>query len=435
MLLDFLYDTSYIMYILLTETARFLLFWNNYDLFICRVIHKIASVNIFYTKLLQACASNDAFDNIINKHLISITDNVPYTQNDIDKIILRKLQEQDHIPIFLTNAPNEDIIPINSGSISLVFVDTMRKYAIKIKRCNIEKHVEKTNLYLNMLIFITKYISYLRKLRLPQLIQKNIQKITEQLDFHKEVENILSFRQIYENVEYIHIPQPFHEITHDFPNVIVCEYMNDCYRIEHISEDKKLVFSKLILKMTFLGGLKKYMHGDLHSGNILFTEKKGYPQIVLLDFGIIMKLTNKFSKSLSIFMYNHEEYTIEQLSSIMLRAIVDIPSYSTLNNISKEEYDKHICSLLDNTTIITTMIKNKMQFNIVDILQCIQNIVVYLDENNLSQYYEINVNHDYYNFSILLIMATSVVQKLCKDNLMTIVNTVFKEMYEVDLFT
>ena len=76
-----------------------------------------------------------------------------------------------------------------------------------------------------------------------------------------------------------------------------------------------------------------------------------------------------------------------------------------------------------------------MQFNIVDILQCIQNIVVYLDENNLSQYYEINVNHDYYNFSILLIMATSVVQKLCKDNLMTIVNTVFKEMYEVDLFT
>ena len=89
MLLDFLYDTSYIMYILLTETARFLLFWNNYDLFICRVIHKIASVNIFYTKLLQACASNDAFDNIINKHLISITDNVPYTQNVIDKIILR----------------------------------------------------------------------------------------------------------------------------------------------------------------------------------------------------------------------------------------------------------------------------------------------------------------------------------------------------------
>jgi predicted unusual protein kinase regulating ubiquinone biosynthesis (AarF/ABC1/UbiB family) len=434
MLIDFLYDTSYILSMLFIETVSFCLFWN-YNLCIRNIIHNIASVNIFYTKLLQACASNDAFDSIVNKHLISITDNVPYTQKDIDKVVLRQIQEKYHIPIFLTDDPDEDIYPINSGSISLVFVDTMSKYAIKIKRRNIEKQVEKTTLYLKMLIFIIKYIPYLRKLRLPQLIQKNIEKITEQLDFQNEANNILSFRKIYENIEYIHIPQPFHYITSDFSNVIVCEYMNDCYRIENIPEEKKLIFSKLILKMTFLGGLKKYIHGDLHSGNILFTEKKGYPQLVLLDFGIIMKLSNHFSKNLSIFMYNHEEYTIEQLSSIMLTAFVDIPSYSTLNNISKEAFDKHISSLLNYTTIIPTMIKSKTQFSIVDILQCIQNIVVYIDDNNLSEYYEINVNQDYYYFSILLIMATSVVQKLCKDDLIPIVNTVFKEMYEFDLFS
>ena len=76
-----------------------------------------------------------------------------------------------------------------------------------------------------------------------------------------------------------------------------------------------------------------------------------------------------------------------------------------------------------------------MQFNIVNVLQCIKNLVIYIEENNLEQLYGINVNQDYYNLNILIIMAISVVNKLCKDDLTSLVNTVFKEMYEFDVFS
>lgn len=425
MLNQFLYDSINICYVLFSESIRYI-YTRDYDLFIKNLVFNVSSINIFYTKLLQAFASNDYLDHKMNQYLIQITDNVPYKQEDIDKELLWTIQEKYNIHIF--NGPKEeDIIPINSGSISLVFVDKEKKYAIKIKRKNIEKQMENTIHYLMFLSKIISYIPFLRKIRFHKFLQENSLKLYEQLDFQKEVSNMGAFFRIYKNIDYICIPEVLPHITEQYPNIIVSEYIDNSYRIESIPEDKKETFGIIILKIVFLGALKKYIHGDLHSGNILFTEKKGYPQIILLDFGIIFKLTNTFSQELFEFIYNLENYTTEKLSFIFLKSI--------LNNSPKVSLeDKHITHILQYTTEITSVIKNKELFDMYDFSNCISKLVFYIENNNLKEY-GIDLNQDYINLNIFIIMATTIASKLCKNNLLILVNNVLKEMFEFHLIS
>lgn len=426
MLNYFLYDVCSMVYVLFSEGIRYILY-RDYELFIKNMVFNISKINIFYTKLLQACASNDYFDEKTNHYLIQITDNVPYRQEEIDKKLLWEMQQQYNIQLFIH--PDEDIIPINSGSISLVFVDKERKYAIKIKRKNIEKQIEHTVHYLTILSHIISHIPYFRKVHFHTFLREKMLKLYEQLDFQKEVENMIIFRKVYNNIDYVYIPKVFSHITEQYSSIIVSEYIDNAYRIETIPEDKKEIFAKILLKYTFFGALKRYMHGDLHSGNILFTEKNGCHQIVVLDFGIIFKLSETFSRELFKFMFYHEEYTIEQLSIIFLKSLLDI-SPNLLENLSD---DKHINHMMKYTTELTTIIKEKSEFNMVDVLNCISNVIIYIDENSLKEY-GININQDYLYLNIVLVMSITTSNKLCKDNILILVNSIFKEMFEYDTF-
>lgn len=424
MLIHFLYDSITIMSVLFSQSIQYF-FYRNYELFIKNLVFNISKINIFYTKLLQASASNDYFDEITNQYLIQITDNVPYKKEEIDKELLWKIQRQFGIHIF--NSVEEDIIPINAGSISLVFVDKDYKYAIKIKRKNIEKQIEHTVRYLTILSNIISHIPYLRKLRVHNFLQENLLKLYEQLDFQKEVDNMTYFLSVYQNIDYVYIPKVLPHITEQYPNIIVSEYIDNAYRIENIHEDKKEIFAKILLKVVFFGALKTCIHGDLHSGNILFTEKNGHPQVVLLDFGIIFKLDKKFSRELFKIMFHHEDYTVDQLSLIFLKSLLTISPTITENN------NQYIKEMRQYTDKVVSTLKNKSKFDLFSLLDCMSKLMIYIDENNLKKH-GIDVNQDYVYLNICIMMSTTIASKLCKNDIIIFMNCIFKEMFEFQLY-
>ena len=429
MWINFLYNTASILNILVVEYIRFI-YSKNYDTFIHNIIYRSSKINICYIKFFQACASNEYLDETINKHLIKFTDNVPYTQDDIDKDVLHNIQKQFAINLFETDDPNEVILPINSGTISLVFVDKTRKYAIKMKRRNIDEDVKLTIDDLNKLVYLFSFVPYLQKFNIGHFIQINILKLNEQLDFRREIDKTLLYKNLSDKVDYFVVPNTIPEITAVMPNVIVMDYM-DGYRLENIKDENRVNYSKIMLKIFFLGTLNGFSHGDLHSGNILFTEKNGHPQIILLDFGIIMSLTNVFSELMSIFMSDMETSTISELSDVAFSALINTSSVPI--NILNIVYNAHIDELKLFVSEFVTAIKEKEQFNVIEVVNILHKIMLYI-ENNQLQGCGIKLNNDYYNFSISILMVSTIINKMCNTELLSLINEVFKEMFQPDLF-
>lgn len=427
MLINFILNITSVLYILLGEYSWFV--WsNNYQLLIHNIIHRISKINICYVKLFQACASNKYLDDTINRELLLFTDNVPYTSDDIDHYTIKKIQEHCHIQLF---SSDQFIIPIKSGTISLIFLDTTSKYIIKIKRLHIDAYVENAISDLRAFIILSSFFPYLRKFNIEKTITINITKLREQLNYQTEIENTLLFQTIANKVDYLLVPTIYPEITQSIPNVIMMDYMVG-YRIEEIEEADQVIFSKIILKITFYGLLHRLFHGDLHSGNILFCKNNGKHQIILLDFGIIMKYTNQFSDILSIIMSNIRDGSVEELSLAFLQGLVEMDMNNALHD---KLYKTHITHLTNILSIIITDIKVSIkQFNILKMVDCIIQLISYIEENQLTSKYGIVVKEDTHNFCMSIIMCSSIILKLCNTDLFQLVNSVFCEMFQVDLF-
>src|SRR5437879_3710666 len=97
------------------------------------IVYPLISYFVIYVKIFQwmNVKKPGYFNEIIFDYLKELVNNVPYTKYDIKDDVITNLEE---------NGFKIDKIPINSGTISLVYVGYLNneKYAIKIKRTNID---------------------------------------------------------------------------------------------------------------------------------------------------------------------------------------------------------------------------------------------------------------------------------------------------------
>ena len=104
------------LFIFLNEIMVYIIY-NDYSLFIDRLIMRLSSINILYVKVFQAFALNNSLiDDKINNKLLKFTDNAPWNYSDINFPDL--IEVTDKYNLYLKNGYE---VPINSGMISLVF--------------------------------------------------------------------------------------------------------------------------------------------------------------------------------------------------------------------------------------------------------------------------------------------------------------------------
>ena len=282
------------------------LFHTENDQCIINICKKLSSINMFYVKMFQAISSdNNILSTEVQQYLSTFTDNVPYSDVDVDS---RYLEIASKFNFRLDN-----INPINSGVMSLVYEiynDKDERFIMKVKRKNIEKRLQNSIDEMRFIINAISYLPYINSINLRDIFNENVESFVEQLDFANEVKNMEYFKEKNKHVEYIEIPEVVKEVTEYNNNFIIMSFIKG-KKLSELNDEEKDKYCELLakfgVKCVFFDGV---YHGDLHQGNLIFMkEEEEQYKIGILDFGVIGRINreeqNKFYEFMQQFYSNH----------------------------------------------------------------------------------------------------------------------------------
>lgn len=297
-----IYQIIILFYILLTNYIKYLIYKNKRDEILINTFKQLGDFNIIFVKVFQWLT----FDKRIENNLISenvglflkkYTNNTPYNDEDINYKLLCNcyiLAKENNL-----NLEIENIKPINSGSIALIFKGKIngKSIIIKMLRNNIKKKIDE-GIYLLLLISrILDYVPNLNHINIKSVLIENINNFKNQIDFNQESNNIENFYNRCSSYKNIIIPNTYNIFNDKYKDIIIMDYFEGKYLNEMTNEEKKLFilpFIKMIKKTIFL---KNIFHGDLHPGNLLLIKEykndKEIYKIGLIDFGMIINLNVK----------------------------------------------------------------------------------------------------------------------------------------------
>jgi ubiquinone biosynthesis protein len=415
--------------IFVSELFLFFIF-KDYETFIERITQRFAKINILCVKVFQAFAlNNKIIDENINNKLLAFTDKAPWSYSDIDYNSLLLLEEEYNLD-FCSNYN-----PINSGMISLVFKakhkENGKPLIVKLKRNNIEKKLEKAISEMIFIMNVLSFAMFLKKYDLTNIIKKNIDIITHQINFIEEVENMNRIKENCKNLKYVKIPNSYKEVTDKYNNVILMD-MIDGVTINNVDKDDYDGFAKQVLKFGFVTTiLHGVTHGDLHSGNILFikdeNDAKYKYKIGILDFGIIYEIDNKYKEVLFDIitqLFNLEPIIIA--NKILKSGVIE--PMEIIENMPREHYN-NLTNMLAN--IVEDVVYKSKEANQMQIFKFLNGLKEYMSQNELLDL-GLRPSDNFVKTQLVLAMAHGVTLTLCKDNYMEIANNVINDLFHVN---
>ena len=421
-----------VLFIFGTEALIYALF-QNYDLLIDRLTMRLSSINILCVKIFQAIALNNSLiDEKINNKLLQFTDNAPWNFSDINLGDL--IEITDKYNLYLKGGYE---VPINAGMISLVFKaynrdDFSEPLIIKMKRNNID---QKLNDAIDNLLFSMHLLSCIpvfKKYQLSEVINKNIEIIRHQTNFLEEVDNMNRIKKNCKNLKYVKIPLAKREVTEEYPNCILMEFIEGI-KIGQIKNEDYEGFAKQVIKFGFVTTIVHGVtHGDLHGGNILFIKDKNdekYPyKIGVIDFGIIYELESNYKGLLfdvltQMFDTEPRESAIKLLNS----GIIDPPNI--LQQIPKKDYDNIVKFA---TEIINETVNNSKKANQVQIYKFLSKLKDYLSKSKIANI-GIRPSDNFVKTQMVLAMSHGVTLTLCNDDFMGLADKVINELFHTNM--
>ena len=234
------------------------------------ITNKLEKINIIYVKIFQSlCLDNNILNENEKEYLLKYTDNVPYTNDEIEYEFLNSLEEKYGITL-------ESLEPINAGIVGLAFngihkKENDSKVIIKILKKDITNKINKALHEVLLAGYILQFIPLLNNLNLYKLILDNKESFCNQIDFIKEANNIELFTSKNKNLSCYKFPKVYKTITNEYDNIIVMENIKGLtiHEVKKMDQSIKNEFGKLYVKFGLISLLyNNAIHNDLHSGNI-----------------------------------------------------------------------------------------------------------------------------------------------------------------------
>ena len=418
-------------FFIISSECFFYAIYKDYSIFIENITHRLASINILYVKLFQAFAlNNNLIDDKTNNKLLKFTDNAPWKMDDI------RLEELIEITNKYDIALNGSYhVPINSGMISLIFKGYKKNNGnpviIKLKRANID---EKLNIAINNLqtfMYLLSIIPFIKNFCFTELVNKNINIIKLQTDFSKEVDNMILVKNNCKNIKYVKIPEVYKEVTEEYPNCIMMEYINGI-KINEIEEEDYEEFAKVVVKFgavtTLIHGVS---HGDLHSGNILFIkdihDKKYKYKIGVFDFGIIYIIDSIYKDLLFEIFIQMFERPARETAVLVIKCIVN--DDVMLEKLSKEHYENIVKF---TSELVTEAIYNSKKATQFQIYRCISKLKECFSDPKIKKL-GIRLSDNFIQLQMVLAMSHGVTLTLCKSDYMAFADKIINELLHTDL--
>lgn len=294
-----IFDIIYILFIIIKNYIKLLFRIQNYNQTIILILKELGQINITFAKIFQWSfmdenKNNKYMSKEIYQYIYNYTNNTPYDSQDIDyKSILQIYQIAKELS---DDFAIENIKPINSGTISLVFKAKLneKNIAIKLLRKDIKIKIMDGIQLLTTIGYILSFIPNINLFMIDKIIDKNKDKFYSQVDFLNEANNIELFYKSLQKNKFLLVPNVYKYYTEKNPNIILMDWIEG-ESIDKLTKEEKINFinplAKLVKNCLFI---KKVLHCDLHQGNILFIKKKIDDKIIyqlgMIDFGMAFKL-------------------------------------------------------------------------------------------------------------------------------------------------
>jgi len=411
-------------FILFKECILYLLN-QDYPQTIKNIACSLSKENILYTKMFQSIALNYYLvDNVINNEILKYTDSAPYTEEDIDYEMFENLQK--YFDIDLNNLPS----PINSGMISLVYKMKLNEVyktelpgthvIVKIKRKNIQYRLYNGIKKIEFFGWLCSFIPFLRLMHIPVILKKMTANLNDQLDFQKEVNNIIETREACKPMDYIRIPLVSLVMIKNI-DVIVMEYL-DGVPITKVKKDDYEMYGKMIIKYAFASFFHGIAHGDLHSGNILFMKEDENYKIGIIDFGLMVRLDETVKKNISNIFPDLFTKSGAYLAKKIFVNLVEHDEF--FHSVSEAEIDE-MCEL--GGKLIDDFKEHKKSF-----YESVSEIILYL--NKCIEKKNGKINDDYAKLQIALAMTHGLSLELFSKNYIKCMNEVMNELFHYNIF-
>ena len=260
------------------------------------IVSQLFNSNIIYLKIIQSLATNGAlFDSEQMEYLEQYTDNVPYSDSDIDSSFIKTFQDVSR-QNNKTFEINDSIKPFRSGMVALAYKVTLddKPVIIKVIRNNIREKIIKALDEMEALFSFLSWMPQIKAMNIIAIMRENRDAMIDQTNFTQELQNLNEMRKLCTYTDYVKIPEAYSEYTNENPNMIVMEYLNG-KRIEEVTSDEAIHYSKLLAQFEAKTTMfNSFYHADLHSGNILFLrDDKNKEMLGIIDFGIMGRSTKE----------------------------------------------------------------------------------------------------------------------------------------------
>ena len=240
-------------------------------------------------------------------------------------------------------------------------------------------------------------------------------------------------KELYKNNDYIKIPEVFENITKQYPNIILMEYI-DGITVSNVEESDYEIYAKQVFTFSFSSLLiKGTIHGDLHPGNILFIKEKRENdrpiyKLGIIDFGLVYKLDEQFkNKFAELFIDIYIKPVIEVAPEVLICGIFEpIESINAL----PEKHKQHIIQLM--AELIDETFHKSKRGGLINIIDFILKINDYFNENNLKEY-NIRISKNFLKVQMVMAMSQGIGIMLCKERNIEMINQVIREIFHLDL--
>eukprot|EP00189_Rhodosorus_marinus_P008840 CAMPEP_0184753952 /NCGR_PEP_ID=MMETSP0315-20130426/44370_1 /TAXON_ID=101924 /ORGANISM="Rhodosorus marinus, Strain UTEX LB 2760" /LENGTH=586 /DNA_ID=CAMNT_0027233351 /DNA_START=185 /DNA_END=1947 /DNA_ORIENTATION=+ len=215
--------------------------------------------------------------------------------------VRKTIQEDFHAPID-TIFSSFDKVPIASASLAQVhhgvLQQTEQPVAVKVQHPRVHASIASD---LRTFKFVTNVLVpyFFDGLDLHWIVEEFERDLRMELDFRVEANNAIRASEAFREDPLVKVPEIYAGLTSE--RVLTMEFIHGV-KIEHLNEIPSAPKAKVIAtlenavaKMIFVDG---FVHGDLHTGNMLITpnDKTGF-NLVLLDHGLYRELEERFRTS------------------------------------------------------------------------------------------------------------------------------------------
>jgi predicted unusual protein kinase regulating ubiquinone biosynthesis (AarF/ABC1/UbiB family) len=224
----------------------------------------------------------------------------PFSFADVERTI------EEELNVRISKAfEHFEAVPIAAASLGQAHRATLRdgrEVVVKVQRPNVREQVPRDlEVFTEIATELEKHTEIGRKMNLVAAIEQARLVMISELNYLQEARNTDTLRQNLAAFPQIYIPTVIHDLTS--PRVLTTELvrgqkiskLTPLSLIEGGHAELAAVLTRAYLKQICVDGI---WHSDPHPGNVFVRENPdepaGTPQIVLLDFGMVSRISDEF---------------------------------------------------------------------------------------------------------------------------------------------